>query len=62
MENKDLPFLACVVPGWSFDEKTSLTCQKKNTENYINIQSANLNVRISQRGTALILHQVFFFK
>jgi hypothetical protein len=29
LENKDLPFLACVVPGWSFDEKTSLTCQKK---------------------------------
>jgi hypothetical protein len=35
---------------------------QKNTENYINIQSANLNGRIIKRGTALILHQIFVFK
>jgi hypothetical protein len=29
---------------------------------YKNIQGVNLNMRISQRGPALVLHQVFFLQ
>jgi hypothetical protein len=52
-----LPSLVRVVPHW-MDEKNNLHFQKTELpENYINIQTANLNIRINQTGTAIIFHQ-----
>jgi hypothetical protein len=53
-----LPSSVRVVPDWTDEKKKIFTFKKTELpENYINIQSANLNIRINQRGKALIFHQ-----